>query len=476
MSDKVAARAIAAMAAKLGGERVRTAPEILTCYAFDATNVRALPLAVAFPHSSEEVRSVVSLCYQAGLHVVPRGAGTGFVGGTVPVEGGVVVSTERLGRIVEIDVSQRVAVVQAGVVNGVLQREAAKHGLMFPPDPSSLEVSTLGGNVAQDAGGPRALKYGVTRDYVLGVEFVTWDGRLVEPVRPGSGWRNWDPLDTLLTGSEGTLGLITRIWLGLACVPEEIVTVLAFFETTVEAAASVSRILDCGVLPAAVEMIDSSTMECIKAFVDVKIPGGAGCSLLVETDGRGGEAKDGMAMVRRALSEAGCIDARVAESQREREDLWKMRRSISPSLARMAPAKINEDVCVPRTRLPALVEEVARLGRKYRLRVPTFGHAGDGNLHVNIMLDRRDKAEVRRAEAMVGELFEATLHLEGTISGEHGIGFSKMDYLPRQLGPEGMEVQSRIKRAFDPAGTVNPGKVIGEWRGGRHGESRQGDR
>jgi glycolate oxidase len=460
MSDKTATKTIGAIGAMLGSDRVETAREIRTCYAFDATNIKSLPLAVTFPRSTEEVRSIVSLCHESGVHVIPRGAGTGFVGGTVPVTGGVVISTERLGRILDIDASQRVAVVESGVVNGMLQREAAKHGLMFPPDPSSLEVSTIGGNVAQDAGGPRALKYGVTRDYVLGVEFVTWEGRLVEPVCPGIDSRRWDPLDSLLTSSEGTLGLITRIWLKLLFVPKELATVLAFFGTTVAAAAAVSRVLDCGVLPAAVELIDSVAMDCIKAFVDVNIPSGAGCSLLIETDGREGEARESMAVVRKVLDGAGVLDVRAAESQAKREELWRMRRSISPSLARIAPSKINEDVCVPRSRLPGLVEEVNKLGRKYKLRVPTFGHAGDGNLHVNVMLDRRDKDEVRRAEAMVGELFEATLRLDGTISGEHGIGITKMRYLPSQLGPAGLVFQSRIKRAFDPGDTVNPGKVI----------------
>jgi glycolate oxidase len=460
MSDKTATRAIGEIASRYGSDRVQTSPEILTCYAFDATNLKSLPTAVTFPRSTEEARTIVSICHESGVQIIPRGAGTGFVGGTVPVEGGIVVSTERLAKILDIDTSRKVAVVESGVVNGALQREAAKHGLMFPPDPSSLEVSTLGGNVAQDAGGPRALKYGVTRDHVLGVEFVTWEGRLVEPVRPGSGTRPWAPLDSLLTSSEGTLGLITKIWLRLASLPKETVTVLAFFDTTVRAAASVSSVLDSGVLPAAVELIDSVTMECVTAFIDVEIPDGAGCSLLIETDGREGEAGEGMAVVRKVLGEAGVIDLRVSESQADQEELWRMRRSISPSLARIAPSKINEDVCVPRSKLPDLVEEVTKLGRKYRLRVATFGHAGDGNLHVNVMLDRRDKDELRRAEAMVGELFDATLRLDGTISGEHGIGISKMEYLPRQLGTFGMEIQQRIKRAFDPGDSFNPGKVI----------------
>jgi glycolate oxidase len=251
------------------------------------------------------------------------------------------------------------------------------------------------------------------------------------------------------------------MWLRLLAMPSEFVTVLAFFATPVAAAAAVSRVLDSGVLPAAVELIDSVTMECIRSFADVEIPADAGCSLLIETDGREKEAIADMYVVRQVLSEAGAFATRAAESQAERDELWKMRRSISPSLARIAPCKINEDVCVPRSRLPDLVEEVGRLSRKYRLKVPTFGHAGDGNLHVNVMLDRRNKDELRRAEALVDDLFDATLRLDGTISGEHGIGITKLEYLPRQLGPAGLDVQSRIKRAFDPQEAINPGKVIG---------------
>jgi glycolate oxidase len=448
------------IADRIGPHKVQTAPEILTCYAFDATNMKALPLAVTFPQSAEEVRAIVAVCQDSGIHIIPRGAGTGFAGGTVPVSGGVVISTEKLGKIVSVDPDSLTAVVEAGVVNATLQKEAAKSGLMFPPDPSSLEVATLGGNVAQDAGGPRALKYGVTRDYVLGIEFVTWDGRIVErDARRGSG-SEWDPLTTLLTGSEGTLGVMTKITLRLLRRPRGFCTTLAFFDSTVAAAAAVSRILASGVVPAAVELIDSVTMDCIKKFVDVKIPPGAGCSLLIETDGDQSEARESMASVERVLRSAGTIGFTIAESEAHREDLWKMRRSISPSLARIAPHKVNEDVCVPRSKLPDLAAVVGDLAKRYGLVVPTFGHAGDGNLHVNVMLNRRNKDEAARAEALVTELFAATLALGGSISGEHGIGITKLPFLTDQLGPDGLEIQSRIKQAFDPHSVVNPGKVV----------------
>jgi glycolate oxidase len=445
---------------KIGAHKVQTAPEILTCYGFDATNMQSLPAAVVFPETGEEVRAVVGACHEYGVLVVPRGAGTGFVGGTVPLDGGVVVSTEKLARIVTINREEHTALVQAGVVNSALQREAARAGLMFPPDPSSLEVSTLGGNISQDAGGPRALKYGVTRHYVLGVEFVTWDGKLVESPAPLRNSSRWAPLSTLVTGGEGTLGVITSAWLKLLPRPAAYATALAYFKTTVDAAGAVSRVLDSGVLPAAIELLDARTIDCISEFVDLGIPRDVGCSLLVETDGRPAETAESMRLIEEVLQKAGATSVRAATGDGEREDLWKMRRSISPALARMAPNKINEDVCVPRSRLPDLAAVVGRLADKYGLLVPTFGHAGDGNLHVNVMLDRRVKDEERRARVFVDELFRATVDLGGSISGEHGVGVTKLPFLKRQVGADGMQVQNRIKRAFDPYGLVNPGKVV----------------
>jgi glycolate oxidase len=460
MDKKSRKRAVDAIAKRIGPHKIETAPEILTCYAYDATNLMALPSAVTFPQTTEDVRWIVSICHASGIPIVPRGAGTGFAGGTVPVDGGLIVSTEKLNRILSLDRFERTAVVEPGVVNAALQKEAAKVDLMFPPDPSSLEVSTVGGNVAQDAGGPRALKYGVTRDYVLGAEYVAWDGRVVGYERSHGRRKRWDPVTTLLVGSEGTLGVMTEINLRLLPRPRSFRTVLAFFDTAVDAAAAVSLVLDSGVIPAAVELIDAETMDCVRKFVDFKVPPRAGCSLLIETDGTEAEARDGMAEVETILRTGGAIEFTVARSENEREDLWKMRRSISPSLARIATSKLNEDVCVPRSMLPALVEAVGRLAAKYRLKVPTFGHAGDGNLHVNVMLSRRDRDEMRRAEALAGELFATTIDLGGTISGEHGIGITKLDFLPDQLGPEGLKVQEKIKRSFDPGLLLNRGKVI----------------
>jgi glycolate oxidase len=448
------------IADKIGAGKVRASREILICYAFDATNIRALPDAVTFPESTEDVRTIVSLCSMAGLPVIPRGAGTGFAGGTVPLKGGVVISTERLNRILHIDPEQAMAAVQPGVVNSDLQKEVAKFGLMFPPDPSSLDVSTIGGNVAQDAGGPRAVKYGVTRDYVLGAEVVLWDGRVVERGRPRDICRRWNPLLALLVGSEGTLGVMTEILLGLLPRPEAFATALAFFKDLEAAAAAVNTVFDSGMLPAALELMDAVTMGAVGKFVAIEVPAGAGCALLIETDGRAREAADAMAAIEKALASSDLVAMRSATGDEQRSDLWKMRRSISPSLARIAPHKLNEDVCVPRSRLPELAHTVKELARKYSLTVPTFGHAGDGNLHVNVMLDRRDAGQLRRAEALVRELFEATLALGGTISGEHGVGITKKDFLEDQVGHAGLELQKQIKRSFDPYLRINPDKVV----------------
>ncbi|MFZ1947705.1 MAG: FAD-linked oxidase C-terminal domain-containing protein [bacterium] len=445
---------------RIGSAKVHTAPEILTCYAYDATNLRCLPDAVVLAETVEDIQATATLCAQAGVPVIPRGAGTGFAGGTVPSRGGVVVSTERLNHILSIDRERAEAVVEPGVVNAALQTEAGKVGLMFPPDPSSLEVCTLGGNVAQDAGGPRALKYGVTRDYVLGVDGVAYGGRAIDSPCPPTG-AGWDPITTLMVGSEGTLGIFTGIRLRLKPRPDRFATALAFLKTTRDAAEAVNLIFDRGVLPAAVELVDRECLDSIASFARVGLPAGAGCSLLVETDGAGDEARETMGLVEAALRGVSPIEVKIAASDRERENLWRMRRSVSPSLARIAPWKINEDVCVPRSRLPLLVDGVARLAAKYGLKVPTFGHAGDGNLHVNVMFDRRSSNQVARAGALADELFEVTLGLEGTISGEHGIGLTKMKHLRGQLGDDLFRVEQRIKRAFDPGSLLNPGKVMG---------------
>jgi glycolate oxidase len=452
--------ALGEIADKIGKHKVGMSRETLVCYAFDATNIRALPDAVTFPETTEDVRTIAGICSAAELPIVPRGAGTGFAGGTVPLKGGVIISTERLNRILDIDAECRTATVQSGVVNGALQREAAKVGLMFPPDPSSLEVSTIGGNVAQDAGGPRAVKYGVTRDYVLGAEVVLWDGRIVESGKPRDICGRWNPLLALFVGSEGTLGVMTEITVGLVARPEAFATVLAFFADLEAAAAAVNTVFASGVLPAAIELIDATTMGAVRDFVDIDVPPGAGCTLLIETDGMGNEAAQAMGEIEKSLAESDMVGMRSATGDDERAELWKMRRSISPSLALIAPHKINEDVCVPRSRLPQLARTVTELARKYSLTVPTFGHAGDGNLHVNVMLDRSDAGEFRRAEIFVRELFDTTLGLGGTISGEHGVGITKREFLPDQLGDLGLELQRQIKRSFDPYLRVNPDKVV----------------
>ncbi len=442
----------------IGKHKVDTSLETRLCYRFDATTLKCLPQIVTFPESCDDVKAIISVCHSNNIAFLARGAGTGFVGGTVPCDIGVVISTERMNRIISIDAERKIAVVQPGVVNQVLQNEASKHGLMFPPDPSSLEVCTLGGNVAQDAGGPKAVKYGVTRDYVLGIEVILQDARIVKShTHKASGW---DPVTSLLVGSEGTLGVFTEITLRLVSKPETTLTALACLRSMEVGAEVVNSIFASGVLPAAVEIIDSTTLACITDYVEFEVPPGTGSVLIVETDGRREQCMEEMQIVEQAMKSPGILSLHVATSEAQREELWKMRRAVSPSLARIAPNKINEDICVPRSKLPQTVSSIANLAKKYSLTVPTFGHAGDGNLHVNVMIDKRDASQVKRAEAFVTELFDVTLALGGTISGEHGIGITKRDFLIKQLGSAGMELEHKIKAAFDPDNLVNPGKVI----------------
>ncbi|MGQ9603821.1 MAG: FAD-binding oxidoreductase [bacterium] len=431
-------------------------PEVCVCYSFDATGLKSIPQAVVFPRNLDDVRQSVRHLTEEGIGVVPRGAGTGFAGGTVPIEDSVVLSMEKMNRIIKIDRDERTATVEPGVVNAMIQQQAMVFDLMFPPDPSSLEVSTIGGNVAQDAGGPRALKYGVTRHYVLEIEFVTWDGSVSSTNQIGQ----WQPILSLLIGSEGTLAVMTRFKLKLIPLPRFFSTMLVFFNSTSSAAEAVSGILESGVMPSAIELMDRSTLNCITQYIEVELPSGTGCALIVEIDGTSRSELDYMKMVKDVVGRHEPIDMRVATDSLERERLWQMRRSVSPSLARIAPSKLNEDVCVPRSKLPKLVEIMERLSKKYKLMIPTFGHAGDGNLHVNVMFDKRNPDQLRRAEAVVEELFSAVIEMGGSISGEHGIGIAKQQFLKKQVGEQGLNYLRAIRQAFDPRGFINPGKVI----------------
>lgn len=444
----------------VGRSYCRTDPAYLTCYAYDATPLKYRPEAVVFPANAQEVAAIIRLANEIPFYVVPRGAGTGMTGGSLPVQGGVVLSLVRMNRILAIEPENLIAIVEPGVVTGRLQEAAAEAGLFYPPDPSSLATCTVGGNVAECAGGARAFKYGVTRDYVIGLEAVLATGELIcTGVRTAKGVVGYD-LTRLLVGSEGTLAVVTRAILKLLPQPECRRTLLAVFKELSRAAAAVTDIVKARLMPSALEFMDGLASRCMGDYLELGALDEPGAMLLIEVDGdreavlRRGEE------VRKLCLHQEAHRVEVAETEAQAERFWRARRSISPALLRINPHKINEDITVPRSRIPEAVDRIGAIGRRYQLTIVSFGHAGDGNIHVNIMINRNNADEVSRAEKAVEEIFRETLDLGGTLSGEHGVGVTKAPYLEMEIHRLGIEAMRRIKQAFDPKGILNPGKMF----------------
>jgi glycolate oxidase len=453
---KISPSAARAFERIVGPAGVHVSLEDRICYSFDATTFSSVPGIVLRPSTSEQVSQILSVAAEEGIAVVPRGAGTGFAGSSIPTEGSVALSLERLNKILSFSPEDRRCVVQPGVVNGFLQQFVGREGLFFPPDPSSLDVCTLGGNVAQSASGPRALKYGSTKDYVASLDVVSGDGSVWSVSETSAGY----DLMSLLVGSEGTLGVLTAIGLKLVPVPEAWNTFMAHFDSLEQASVAVGKLSSEGIMPTVLEVMDQVTLRCVEEYLGRGSSATRGAVLFVEVMGSQTEVKVLSEAIERTFNTIGKIRFASACTEAERERLWILRRSVSPALARVAPTKINEDVCVPRSRLPELVRAIERLAANYGLNIYTFGHIGDGNLHVNIMTDVRDGEEMERVEWCAEALFEVTLSLGGTISGEHGIGVAKSRYLPREVGAVGMRLMKEVKKAFDPAGILNPGKII----------------
>jgi len=439
--------------------RVSTDPEELFCYGFDASSIEGTPRAVVRPINTDEVSKVVSFAFKHGIPIVPRGAGSGMTAGAVPLEDSIVLSLEAMNRILEIDDKNLIVVVEPGVINSHLQKALELRELFYPPDPASMDFCTLGGNVAENAGGPRALKYGVTRDYVLGLEVVLPDGRvLTTGVKTHKGVVGYD-LPRLIVGSEGTLAVITKISLRVMPLPEEVITLLCVFPNMDGAAMAVSKITSLRIIPRALEFMDHEAINAVENYKPVGLPKEAEALLLIEVDGSANSVfKD----AEKIASICTSLNARVsiADDVFAKQKLWGARRAVSPALYRISPSKINEDVVVPRSRIPEMLHLLRDIGSKYNLKIVNFGHAGDGNIHVNIMTDRNNKEEYKRAEDAVKDIFEATIKLGGTISGEHGIGLTKARYIGMELSPESIGLMKAIKKVFDPKGIMNPHKVF----------------
>lgn len=430
------------------------------CYAYDATQIQARPDAVVFPGTTREIAEILKLANRYKFPVVPRGAGSGMSGGSVPIQGGVVLVLLRLNRIKEIDLQNFLAVVEPGVITRDLQQSVEAKGLFYPPDPSSSHFSTLGGNLAECAGGGRAVKYGVTRDYVLGLEVVLPTGEVLKTgVRTFKGVVGYD-LTRLMVGSEGTLGIITEIILKLIPLPEARQTILAFFDQMALAARTVVEILQARILPSVLEFMDHSSIICVEEYLHLGLPSEAQALLLIEVDGdlestaRQGET------IQRICKQIGATGIKRAATAQEAEELWKARRAISPAIFRLRPNKINEDIVVPRNKIPEAIERFEEIGRRFEFLIISFGHAGDGNIHVNVMYDGKNPGERERAQKAAGEIFKVVISLGGTLSGEHGIGVTKAPFLTLELDPLSLTLMKKIKDLLDPNQILNPGKIF----------------
>jgi len=447
----------------IGPEKVLSSPVDLIAYSFDGTFEQHLPDAVVLPETNEDVSTVVRVAAQYDAPIVPRGMASGLAGGSIPIRGGIILSLTRMNRILEIDRENMIATVQAGVVTADLQAEVEKLGLFYPPDPSSNKQSTIGGNVACNAGGPRCLKYGVTENYVLGLTVVLADGRIMKTGGKAIKYVTGFNIDQLFVGSEGALGIITEVILRLIAKPPYARTALVHFPTLDDAGRSVQAVLMRGLVPAAMELLDETAIACIEEAMHLGLPLDVEALLVVESDGADEDAVqreiDAIADI---CLQTGASRVDVAHDEKERDNLWRARRSISPSLARRAPNKLGEDITVPRSAIPEAIRRIKDISARYGLPIVVFGHAGDGNLHPNILFDRRDPAQWAKVEQMVGEVFRVALDLGGTLSGEHGIGTFKLPYMRDALGLASINIQWRIKQALDPQNILNPGKVLPE--------------
>jgi glycolate oxidase len=444
----------------VGKENCSTQNADRICYSYDATQQQFLPDIVLHPASAAEISRIMLLANEELIPVFPRGAGSGFTGGSLPTKGGIVLSTERFDKILEIDEENLVATVEPGVVTEQFQQAVEKVGLFYPPDPASLKFSSLGGNVAECAGGPRCVKYGVTKDYIIGLEVVTPTGDIINTGGlTMKGVVGYD-LTKLLCGSEGTLGIITKIIIKLLPLPEAKQTMLVMFDSIDGAAQAVSAIIKGKIIPTTLEFMDGRTIECVRQATDLDVPKGANAVLIIEVDGDREFLDKQVAKIDAIIKPLGVVETRIATTPEESEALWQIRRTVSASLRKVNPDKFNEDICVPRSRVPEMIRKIDAIGETYDIPIVNFGHAGDGNIHVNIMIDKKVEGELEKAEKAIEEVFKGALELGGTMSGEHGVGIAKAPYIDLEITEQAAVYMKTIKKALDPNNILNPGKIF----------------
>jgi len=443
----------------LGRERCRESFEDRFCASYDGSRQSVIPDLLVEPASREEISKILEACYARSVPVTPRGAGSGLTGGAIPAHGGVVLDLSKMDRILELAPKDLLVVGQPGVILADLQRRVEEEGLFYPPDPASSEFATLGGTVAECAGGLRGLKYGVTRDYILGLEVVLADGCVLRTgCRALKSVTGYD-LTRLFVGSEGTLGVFTEVTCKLVPLPSCILTLLASFPTVEGGTEAASAIVASRVLPRALEYMDEQCVRCVNDFGEASFPAAAKSCLLVELDGFDeASVERDEERVERICRQNGAVTLETASDPQKRDALWTARRAISPALYQMSPQKVNEDICVPRSRMSEMILEIQRIGSEMGLTIVNFGHAGDGNIHVNVMLG--DEKEMERAKEAVSRVFRRSVEMGGTLSGEHGIGISKAPFLSMEVGRKELDVMKRLKALFDDRGILNPGKIF----------------
>ncbi len=444
----------------LGDDRVLTAASDRLTYGYDNSREQALPGLVVFPCNHDEIVAIVQCCYREKIPLITRGRGTGTTGATVPVNGGIVLSTERMARILEISPDDRLMVVEPGVTNQAVQEAAAAHGFFWPPDPTSAAVCTIGGNLAYNSAGPRAVKYGTPRENTLGLRAVSGTG---EEIRTGTrttkGVVGYD-LTRLLIGSEGTLAIITEATLKLTPLPETKRTLQAIYADIDSATQAVSRIMAQPVVPCALEFIDGAAIEMVRAISTAELPEGAGALLMIEVDGPASAMAEMVGAVSQAATTSGLLSLKTADTAIEIQALWATRKALSPALRNVAPKKINEDVVVPVSKIPTLLSELKMLAQQHNVTIVNFGHAGNGNIHVNLLVDPDDPRQLANAETCLDAVFSLVLGLGGTLSGEHGIGLVKREFVAREIAAPTLCLMQDIQRVFDPHNILNPGKAF----------------
>ncbi len=434
--------------------------EELLCYSYDATGISHLPDMVVFPGSETEISKILQLASKEKLIVVPRGAGSGMTGGSIPVKGGLIMVLTRMNKIIDIDEENFIVRVQPGVIVSDIHQAVEEKGLFYPPDPSSSSICTIGGNVGECAGGPRAVKYGVTRDYVLGLRAVLPSGKVIQTgVSTAKGVAGYD-LTRLIVGSEGTLAVVTEITLKLLPKPEAVKTMAVLFDSMAKAARTVSGIMKNTVMPRCVEYLDEACLHLIQDHLSFDLAENTKSLLIIELDGNPDTVEKDAERIREFCFFSEALDVMTAKTPAEAQTLWEARKALSPILYKLAPHKINEDIVVPINKIPDMVEVTQRIQRTSGLTVVSFGHAGDGNIHCNIMYDKSNGDELERAEKALQELFRETLRLGGTITGEHGVGITKKRFLSDEIGETQIELMRGVKAVFDPLNILNPGKIF----------------